>query len=210
MALFQKKPQSTTSAPLYTLGLNKSALLVGLGNPGKQYEGTRHNIGFACLDAFAKAHDFDPWIQKRDLKSLIAVKTLGDVRVILCKPQTFMNNSGAAVQAAAHFYKVHPDNMVVIHDELDIPFGQIRMRTGGSDAGHKGIKSLTQHLGPDFGRIRIGISAETQMPGADFVLAKFSKDEQSQISALVREVTSILTEYIYRSELQPETRSFMV
>jgi PTH1 family peptidyl-tRNA hydrolase len=210
MALFQKKPQTTTDAPLYTLGMNKSVLIVGLGNPGKKYEGTRHNIGFTCLGAFAQAHEFDSWLHKKDLKSLVSTRSLGNVRVILCQPQTYMNKSGEAVQAVQHFYKINPQDVVVVHDELDIPFGQIRMRTGGSAAGHNGIKSLIEHIGESFNRVRIGIGANTAVPGPDFVLAKFSKDEQAHQKALTREVTSILTEFTYRGELQPETRSFLI
>jgi peptidyl-tRNA hydrolase, PTH1 family len=213
MALFQKNPHSSHEYhSLFTLGAHKTILLVGLGNPGKEYEGTRHNIGFVCLDAFAKAHEFDTWTDKKDLKCQLTSKTLGETRVILCKPTTFMNLSGEAVQKAVHFYKIEPDKIGAVHDELDIPFGQIRMRQGGSDAGHNGIKSLIQHIGADFSRIRIGIggSKPEQMEGADFVLAKFRTDEVTQLTHLTKEATSILTEYIYRGELTPETRSFII
>lgn len=212
MALFQKKPLAGSSMPLYTLGLNKTILLVGLGNPGKQYEGTRHNIGFACIDAFAAANDFPQWITKKDLKSEVTAANLGSSRVILMKPTTYMNLSGVAAQSVLHFYKVPFDQVVVIHDELDIPFGQIRLRLGGSSAGHNGIKSLIEHIGEGFGRVRIGIGndAAKQMDGADFVLQKFSKDEQAQLSGLTREVSSILSEYVFGNGLPAETRSFLV
>lgn len=210
MALFQKKPQTSSSAPLYTLGLNKTVLIVGLGNPGRKYAKTRHNVGFMCLDAFAKAQGFDEWVEKKDLKASITSKSLGNTRVILCKPKTYMNLSGEAAQAVAHFYKVASSDMVVVHDELDIPFGQIRSRTGGSSAGHKGVESLIAHLGNDFGRVRIGINAETEMEGADFVLADFGKDEQASLPALTKEVTAILTEYIYGDQLDTETRRWLV
>ena len=213
MALFQKNPHSTHEYhSIVTLGAHKTVLLVGLGNPGKECEGTRHNIGFACLDAFAKAHDFDNWTEKKDLKCLLTSKILGETRVILCKPTTFMNLSGEAVQKTAHFYKIEPDKLMVVHDELDIPFGQIRMRVGGSDAGHNGIKSLIQHLSPAFGRVRVGVggSKPEQMDSADFVLAKFGKEEEAQLGHLTKEATSILTEYIFQGELTPETRNFIV
>lgn len=211
MALFQKNPYSESEKPaLYSLGQEKTVLLIGLGNPGKKYDGTRHNIGFACLDAFASAHEFPAWTEKKDFKGHIAVKNLGDSRVILFKPTTYMNLSGEAVQAVATFYKIAPSAMVVVHDELDIPFGQIRMRVGGSDAGHNGLKSLIQHLGAEFGRVRIGIKAETPMDSADFVLAKFSKEEQEHLKPLAREVISILTEYLYGGQLNPDTRSFLL
>lgn len=213
MALFQRRPQVSDPVNYITLGLNKSVLIVSLGNPGAEYDGTRHNIGFAALDAFAKANDFSAWTQKKDLKCLLAVKTLGDTRVVLCKPTTFMNNSGEAVQAVGSFYKIHPNNTVIVHDELDVSFGQIRTRVGGSAAGHNGIKSIIQHIGEDFGRIRIGIGPKTpeQIDSADFVLKKFSKDEQKNLPELIREASAIISEAAYASgQLPAETRSFLL
>lgn len=210
MALFQKKPQTSSNAPLYTLGLNKSLIITGLGNIGKEFDGTRHNIGFDCVDELAKVLEFDGWMEKKDLKCYIASKTVGDTKVILIKPTTFMNNSGEAIQAVSHFYKVPASHVTVVHDELDIPFGQIRTRTGGSDAGNNGIKSAIQHIGENFGRVRVGINAETPMSSADFVLAKFSAEEQEMLPALKKEVTAILAEYIYGDNLVAETRSFLV
>ena len=212
MALFQKKPQTSNSAPLYTLGLQKTIIIVGLGNPGKEYDGTRHNIGFACLDSLAEKLDFPKWITKKDLKSLITNQTIADARVILIKPTTFMNLSGEAVQAAQNFYKVPTEQVLAVHDELDIPFGQIRTRLGGSDAGHNGVKSLIEHLGEGFGRIRIGIRNKVaeKADGKDFVLGKFNKEEQQQLPALLRETTAILSEYTHGQPLTSETRSFIV
>jgi len=210
MGLFQKKPDVSSSAPLYTLGLNKNLLIVGLGNIGKEFEDTRHNIGFSCVDEFADSQEFDPWVDKKDLKSQYTTKNIGNTRVILIKPTTFMNNSGEAVQAASHFYKIAPDNILVVHDELDLPFGQLRTRMGGSDAGNNGIKSTIQHIGEDFGRLRIGIKVPTRMKMSNFVLAKFSEEEQKHLPALKKEVITMLTEYIYGDRLTAETRSFMV
>lgn len=216
MALFQKKPLAGTSVPLYTLGQNKTVLIVGLGNTGKDYDGTRHNIGFACLDAFVAAHDFSGWVAKKDLKSAVATATMGQTRVIAIKPQTFMNLSGEAVQAVVHFYKIPPNQIVIIHDELDIPFGQIRLRVGGGSAGHNGIKSIITQMGEplaeQLGRIRIGISNDlaAKLDSADFVLQKFTAEEQAQTPNLTREVTSILSEYLYGTKLPPETRNFIV
>lgn len=212
MALFQKNPFTTTKEKsLYTLGLNKSILIVGLGNVGKSYEQTRHNIGFACADAFAASQDFPDWIQKKDLKCLLTSKTLGATQVILVKPTTMMNLSGEAVQAVMRFYRVEPHSTLVVHDEYDVPFGTIRTRLGGSHAGHNGIKSLIQHIGEDFGRVRIGIQAENpdKMDMSDYVLAKFSKEEQAQLPNLHREVVSVLTEYAYSGSLNHETRNFI-
>lgn len=213
MALFQKNPHSNREYhSLYTLGQQKTVLIIGLGNKGKKYDKTRHNIGFASLDAFAEALEFGPWTEKKDLKSLIAMQTLGDSRVILVKPTTYMNLSGEAAQAVSHFYKVPTSQIIAVYDELDIPFGQIRIRQGGSAAGHNGVKSLIEHLGEDFARARIGIGSKTQgeIDGADFVLAKFSKEEQAHMKSLLREVTSLLTEYIFSGELAPETRKFIL
>lgn len=209
MALFQRRPD-TISPPLYTLGLQRTILIVGLGNPSKEYDGTRHNIGFACVSAAATKLEFDGWIQKKDLKCLITSKTIGNTRAILVKPTTFMNLSGEAVQAVASFYKIPDQQIVVVHDELDIPFGQIRTRMGGESAGHNGIKSIMQHLGKDFGRVRIGVKADSPMPAEKFVLAQFGKEEQADLPALIREVNAILSEYIYGAELFADTRSFLM
>jgi PTH1 family peptidyl-tRNA hydrolase len=212
MALFQRRPSSSDTIKYYTLGQNKTLLIVGLGNPGKEYDGTRHNIGFACLDEFAKANDFDPWVEKKDLKCHLASAQLGESRVLLVKPTTFMNLSGEAAQAVANFYKVGSDNIVAVYDEIDIPFGQIRMRVGGGSAGHNGVKSLIQHLGENFGRIRVGIGPKQpeQMDSADFVLAKFSGEQQGQLQNLTKEAAAILSEYTFQGELPHDTRNFIV
>ncbi len=213
MALFQKNPYTKSEhQALYTLGQNKSVLIIGLGNIGKQYDKTRHNVGFTCLDALATTLEFAAWTEKKDLKSLITMHTFSDVRVILAKPSVFMNNSGEAAQAILNYYKLSAQQVAVVHDELDIPFGQIRIRQGGSSAGHNGIKSLIDHIGDGFVRVRVGIGSEAQgaVEGADFVLAKFNKEESAHLPALTKEVTSILTEYIYRGDLTPETRSFII
>ncbi len=214
MSLFQNRPQASDSHNYYTVGLNKTVLIVGLGNPGKEYDMTRHNVGFHVLDQFvSKQSEMEDWMNKKDLKCHIAQGQFGDTKVFVIKPQTFMNLSGEAVQAVANFYRISPDFMAVIHDELDISFGQIRLRTGGSAAGHNGVKSVTQHMGENYGRIRVGIGPKLpeQMDSADFVLQRFSKAEQEQLSNLVKESSAILTEYIYSGSALPiETRNFIV
>ena len=212
MALFQKRPQVGENIQFYTLGQNKTILIVGLGNIGKQYDNTRHNIGFAAIDHFASSNDFPAWIEKKDLKAFFSSSTLGDTRVILIKPTTFMNLSGESVQATAAFYKIDPAKIIVVHDELDIPFGQIRTRIGGSAAGHNGIKSVTQYIGEQYGRVRIGIGPKDHQAqdSADFVLARFSKDQESHMGNLLRESSAILSEYAYGGELLAETRNFIV
>lgn len=213
MALFQKRPQNYDVVQYYTLGLNQTKLLVGLGNNEKEYEGTRHNIGFDCADEFAKINDFPDWTIKKDFKCMFTQSEVGGTRVIIIKPTTMMNLSGQAVQAAMSFYKIKPEDMAVVHDELDIDFGNIRTRMGGSSAGHNGIKSIIEVIGEDFGRVRIGIGPKTpeQIDSADFVLAKFNKDEQTQLPLLKREVAAILSEYVFSKQPLPvETRSFIV
>lgn len=214
MGLFSKKPtQTSSSAPLYTIGNQKTILLVGLGNPGKEYISTRHNVGFECLDAFVSAtSEFGGWVTKKDLSCVLTSTILGSNRVIAIKPTTFMNDSGRAVRAVQDFYKITPANIVIIHDELDIPFGQIRSRVGGGSAGHNGIKSVTNHIGDAYGRIRIGIDSPHRIKNneKDFVLKSWSKEEQAHMSALHKEVTALLTEYLYGGTLAVETRNFTV
>jgi PTH1 family peptidyl-tRNA hydrolase len=143
---------------------------------------------------------------------MLSTGQLGDTRVLAVKPTTFMNLSGEAVRAVSDFYKVHPDNIYVVHDELDINFGQIRLRRGGSAAGHNGVKSILEHNEENFGRIRIGVGPKTheKMDSADFVLQKFSKEEQGHLPELIRETNAILSELVYGAELQAETRHFMI
>lgn len=213
MALLTKRPILNELAPLYDVGLNTTLLIVGLGNPGAEYEATRHNIGFAVLDNFAARHEFPDWSTKKNLFCQISIHNLNSVRVILCKPTTFMNDSGKAVQAVQHFYKIPNSKTLVVYDELDIDFGLIRTRIGGSSAGHNGVKSVTQACGEAYGRVRIGIGPKRpkQMKTEDFVLAHFSKTQQKHLSALLTESNAILSEYGYGSgQLLSETRTFIV
>jgi PTH1 family peptidyl-tRNA hydrolase len=212
MAWLQKRPQVSNPVNYFTVGLNKTLLVVGLGNIGTEYDGTRHNIGFDCADDFVAACDLSGWTQKKDLKCLMADGRLGESRVIVIKPTTLMNLSGEAVQAVAHFYKIPTANIMVVHDELDVEFGQIRSRLGGSSAGHNGIRSVTKSLGDEnYGRLRVGIGPKKpkQMDSADFVLQAFSKTQQKQLPALLKESTAMLTEFVYGGQLDAETRSFV-
>lgn len=212
MGWLQKRPQVSENIQFYTVGQNKNIMLVGLGNPGKEYELTRHNIGFMALDYFVEKTDgLDAWIEKKDLKCRLSSGRVGENRILAIKPTTFMNLSGEAVQAAAAFYKIPAQNIVVLHDEIDIDFGQIRMRTGGTST-HNGIKSVSHHLGENYGRIRIGVGPKkpARMDSADFVLQKFSASEQEQLPNLYREVNAVLTEYLYGGQLPHDTRSFLI
>ena len=216
MGWLQKMPQASPATQLYSLptwGQNRTVLLVGLGNPGRDYAATRHNIGFTCLDDFVKANEeMGAWAPKKALKAEVSEGRLGSTRVIALRPTTFMNLSGEAVQATHAFYKIPLENILVVHDELDITFGQIRLRVGGSSAGHNGIKSVTQTVGEQYGRLRIGIGPKrpADIDSADFVLQPFTKEERAQLPNLIREVNAILTEYVYSGQLPHETRNFIV
>lgn len=214
MGLFQKQPiLDSSSMPLYTLGDNVTLLIVGLGNIGKEYDNTRHNIGFDALDNFAAKQDFDTWVNKKDLFCHQTSQSVGSIKAILCKPSTYMNESGRAVQAIQNFYKIDNRQTLVVYDDIDIPFGQIRTRVGGGSAGHNGIKSITQQIGEDYGRLRIGIGPKTpeQMETSDFVLGKFNKQQREEMSSLFQESSAIISEYIHSSgQLISETRSFLL
>ncbi len=213
MSLITKRPILGSHAPLYSYGQNINLLIVGLGNPGKEYDLTRHNIGFEVIDNFARKQSFDPWVNKKDLHGLQTTKTIGNVRVILCKPTTFMNESGRAVKETQHFYKIDNGKTLVIYDELDIEFGHLRTRLGGSSAGHNGVKSVTSACGEHYGRLRIGIGPKKpkQIDTSDFVLAKFTAKQLAHLPELLQETNALLSEYVHGSgELVPETRSFIV
>jgi PTH1 family peptidyl-tRNA hydrolase len=213
MAWLVTRPQVSDPTMFYTLGLNKTVLIVGLGNPGKEYDLTRHNVGFTCIDSFvANSEEMDEWVIKKDFKCQVSSGRIGECRVICVKPTTFMNLSGEAVQAISDFYKIRGDNILVVHDELDINFGQIRLRLGGSDAGHNGIKSVSKHIGKDYGRVRVGIGpkAPVKINSEDYVLQKFSKEQLDQLPNLTKEVSAILSEYIYGNGLPSDTRNFLV
>jgi PTH1 family peptidyl-tRNA hydrolase len=130
-------------------------LLVGLGNPGRNYAGNRHNIGFRALDAVVQRHRFAPFRRRFDGEA--ADGALAGVAVLALKPMTFMNESGRCVAAAARFYRLAPERIIVFHDELDLAAGKLRVKRGGGAAGHNGLRSLDQHLGPDYWRVRLGI-----------------------------------------------------
>jgi PTH1 family peptidyl-tRNA hydrolase len=159
-------------------------LFVGLGNPGADYAGHRHNIGFMAVDAIAGKHGFGPWRAK--FHGEIAEGEISGVKVLLLKPLTYMNESGRAVQAAATFYKVEPAAILVFHDELDLPPGKVRIKTGGGHAGHNGLRSISAHLGEGYGRVRLGIGhpgARERVTG--WVLGNFAKADAEWLDALL-------------------------
>lgn len=159
-------------------------LFVGLGNPGRKYSGNRHNIGFMAIDAIASAHGFGPWRQK--FRSEIAEGQLGGRRVTLMKPQTFMNLSGQPVGEAMRYLKLAPADIWVFHDELDLAPGKIRVKTGGGHAGHNGLRSLHQHVGPDYHRVRMGIGHPGQKElVTNYVLQDFAKADHVWLDPLL-------------------------
>ena len=157
-------------------------LVIGLGNPEERYKNTRHNVGFRVLTAYANASGKQFQLKDKFKAQMIDLTVNGE-KVILAKPTTYYNNVGESVRLLADFYKIAPSEVLVVHDELALPFGTIRTRVGGSDAGNNGIKSIVQHLGPGTARIRIGIYNELRdrMDDADFVLGTFTKEEDTTL-----------------------------
>lgn len=162
-------------------------LFAGLGNPGDQYKNNRHNIGFMVVDSIAQAHDFPPF--KTKYQGLLSEGKIDGSKIILLKPQTYMNNSGQSVAAAAKFYKIPPERILVFHDELDLEPGKIRIKCGGGNAGHNGLKSIQAHLGtPDFWRVRMGIGHPGDKDRVhSYVLGDFAKAERPSFAALLDE-----------------------
>ncbi len=165
-----------------------ATLLVGLGNPGDQYAGNRHNVGFMAVGSIAAHHQFPAF--KKKFGGLLSEGTVAGSRVFLLKPLTYMNLSGESVVAAAQFYKIPPERIIVFHDELDLPLAKIRVKQGGGHGGHNGLKSIDAHIGKEYHRVRIGIGH----PGdkdlvSDYVLSDFSKAEKQTVDALLAEIS---------------------
>ncbi len=162
-------------------------LLVGLGNPGPQYAGHRHNVGFMALDEIHRDPSFSPWTKK--FQGEISEGRITGDKALLLKPQTFMNESGRSVLAASSFYKIEPANIVVFHDELDLPPGKVRVKTGGGHGGHNGLRSIDAHLGKDYRRVRLGIGH----PGhkdrvSPYVLSDFAKADRDWLEPLLEAI----------------------
>lgn len=164
---------------------NKPILVVGLGNPGAEYVNTRHNVGFMAVDALAGADA--TW--KKEKNALTYATTIDGRRVIFVKPQTYMNNSGVAVLALMTFYKVPLENIIVIHDDMDLKIGDVREKIGGGSAGHNGIKSIDANVGRDYKRVRIGIGHprdfDLPMEPADWVLGRFGAVQIAAINNVI-------------------------
>ncbi|GLK63370.1 aminoacyl-tRNA hydrolase [Paracoccus kondratievae] len=163
-------------------------LIVGLGNPGTKYAANRHNVGFMAVDRIAADHGFSPWRDR--FQGQISEGRLGGLRITLLKPATFMNLSGQSVGEAMRYLKIAPEDVIVLHDELDLAPGKVRLKTGGGHAGHNGLRSLHQHIGKAYRRLRIGIGH----PGhkdrvAGYVLSDFAKAEEAGLEDLLRGIS---------------------
>lgn len=161
-------------------------MIVGLGNPGKQYSQTRHNIGFMAGDLFARIHGSS--FQKMEFKAETMNFQVGSEKVLFVRPQTYMNLSGESVQPLAGFYKIPPQQIIVLHDEVDLPFGKLKIQQNRGHGGHNGVRSISQLLGTnDYVRVRMGVGRppHPEMSAADWVLGRFSSDEVNQLDSFL-------------------------
>ena len=170
-------------------------LIVGLGNPGKEYAGTRHNCGFMVIDRLASKLNVD--VDQNKFKGLYAKVKYHGEDIILLKPQTYMNLSGESVNAVMNFFKIDKDDLLVIYDDLDMPVSKLRLRKTGSAGGHNGIKNIIAHLNSqDFKRIRVGIDRHKYMNVADYVLSRFSKVESEAIEQGIENAANAVLDYL--------------
>ncbi len=172
-------------------------LIVGLGNPGDQYENTRHNVGWRALEELAETAGVP--VQKLKYKALTNTCTVGGAKVLLMKPITYMNLSGEAVGEAARFFKLPPERILVLSDDVSLPVGRLRIRKSGSAGGHNGLKSIIQHLGTDqFPRVKIGVGGKPHpdYDMADWVLGKFSPEDKKTIDEMVQKAARAAAYYI--------------
>ncbi len=177
-------------------------LIIGLGNPESKYDLTRHNVGFLLLDYVAEQLGAS-WQDKPKFKGVVAEVNIGDEKAILLKPTTYYNLSGEAARALADFYKLSADHdVLVLHDELALPFGTLRTRLSGSDAGNNGIKSVIAHLGPNFARIRIGIANDhsDRIHAADFVLSRFTSEEQKAMGDVAAHALTFIEDFVHQEK----------
>ena len=175
--------------------MSERFLIIGLGNPGRQYRGNRHNIGFMVVDRLAAANGIQS--SKVQNKAIVGDGRVAGQRVILAKPQTYMNNSGDAVGPLANFYKMPPENIFVVYDEMDIPLGTIRLREKGGAGGHNGMKSIIQHIGQDFPRMRLGVGRPPgRMEPPAYLLQDFSNEQLPIVSDMIDEAIRAIETYL--------------
>ena len=173
-------------------------LLVGLGNPGTRYVDNRHNIGFLAVEEIARRHGFGPW--RKSFQGEVSEGRLGGGKVLLLKPQTYMNESGRAAGEAARFYKLDPEAVTVFYDEIDLAPGKVKVKRGGGAAGHNGIRSLIAHLGPEFQRVRLGVGHPGRKDLVQhYVLSDFAKADDAWLDPLLEAVADN-TELLLREE----------
>jgi PTH1 family peptidyl-tRNA hydrolase len=177
---------------------NKPYLIAGLGNPGAEYRGNRHNIGFMVVDALAEAESIP--IRRVEFRALVGKGDAAGTPVVLAKPQTYMNDSGQAVAALIRFYKIPLEQVLVVHDDLDLPFGTLRLRPGGGTGGQRGMESIVSKLGTrDFARLRVGIGRPPgRMDPKDYVLHDFDPDEQACLPELRQSAIEAIRTFIRR------------
>ena len=178
---------------------NDTILFVGLGNPGEKHKNNRHNVGFMALDCLSAFHKFGR--SRTKFLGRTAMGSLDDRKLISFKPQTFMNESGRAVRAASNFYKIGPERIIVFHDELDLPFGQVRVKKGGGHAGHNGLKSIDENIGTDYFRIRIGISHPGEKEKVTgHVLGDLSKEDAETLQKILTSIAENISTLIEGDE----------
>ncbi|MFC6207940.1 MULTISPECIES: aminoacyl-tRNA hydrolase [Levilactobacillus] len=174
-------------------------MIVGLGNIGPQYDGTRHNTGFMVVDAFAKEHGIDLTTRKMDAKYGTGI--VNGEKVLVVKPTTFMNESGRAVHPLMQYFKIDLDDIMVVHDDMDLPVGRIRLRNHGSAGGHNGIKSIIAHVSDQkFKRLRVGIEHPQQHSVVDYVLGKFTKDQAPLFNQATDQAVAALDDWLSGTE----------
>ena len=171
-------------------------LIIGLGNPGSQYELTRHNVGFIIIDEFAKRNNIEFKLDSK-LKGAIGTKTINGEKIMLLKPMTYMNLSGESVIAVMNYYKIEVEDIIVISDDLDSPLGRIRLRDHGSSGGHNGHKNIVNHIhSENYKRIKVGIGRDANIPVVDWVLKKLNEDELATINQAVDKACDALNDYV--------------
>ena len=173
-------------------------LIVGLGNPGKEYEKTRHNMGFIFIDEFAKKHDCN--FDKTKFNGQYAELSIKSEKILLLKPQTYMNLSGESIRKFVEYFKITTEDILIINDDLDLEVGTFRLRRKGSSAGHNGLKSIEENLHTDeYKRLKIGVSKNRQIETRDYVLGKFNDEELKIIDSMEETITKLLEDFVYIS-----------
>ena len=181
-------------------------IIIGLGNPGRKYERTRHNAGFMAIDELARSLRFD--LSQEKYHALVGRGRIGDIETLLAKPQTFMNESGRSVGAILRYTYASPADLVVVHDELDLPLGAVRVKNGGGHGGHNGLRSLIEHLGTaDFVRVRIGVGRpDPGRDAADYVLSPFSADEREAAAGSVARAADAVRDIVLEGAVKAMNR----